>query len=424
MRLLLLILLSTSIVSAQGLLEDFEDHRFVHYNFISGVLTQNLTNPDMTGVNTSSKCAEYQRNPSETYDLLQVRPYDNFDNVSDYVAGNKVMSIDVWSASPNIVVQIDLQNSSLVSDTSDNYPIGRHSRYIGVTSTTNSWETVELIYDDQPDPTVLDTDIDEFVLLFNPGTNDNITVYYDNINGPEYYCLSETPQPMTEFDDFECQRNIEYGYMDGLLEVISNPDMNTNNNSINVGKYTRTDWQADDVIVFDFKQTLSLQDTESIYLKVWSSVAKDIVLSLQDDLGSSGGNTFDVTQNHSGNSNWEVLEYNYAGLIPSNVDITKGVLLFAPGETGTIYEFFYDELRKDLANQVGVAESEQGMIIENNILRFSDNSNKFIEVFDLYGRKVESSQATNLYTIKNKGMLMISVSYPSGKNNVFKYLNF
>ena len=108
----------------------------------------------------------------------------------------KLLSIDVWSASPNIIVQIDLQNSSLVSDTSDNYPIGRHSRYIGVTSTTNSWETVELIYDDQPDPTVLDTDIDEFVLLFNPGTNDNITVYYDNINGPEYYCLfPETRSP-------------------------------------------------------------------------------------------------------------------------------------------------------------------------------------------------------------------------------------
>ena len=46
----------------------------------------------------------------------------------------KLVSIDVWSASPNIVVQIDLaENSSLESDTSDNYPIGRHSRYIGVT---------------------------------------------------------------------------------------------------------------------------------------------------------------------------------------------------------------------------------------------------------------------------------------------------
>ena len=81
---------------------------------------------------------------------------------------------------------------------------------------------------------------------------------------------------MTELDDFECQRNIEYGYMDGLLEVISNPDMNTDNNSINVGKYTRTDWQADDVIVFDFKQTLSLVDTESIYLKVWSVLLKTL----------------------------------------------------------------------------------------------------------------------------------------------------
>ena len=98
-------------------------------------------------------------------------------------------------------------------------------------------------------------------------------------------------------------------------------------------------------------------------------------------------------------------------------------MLFAPGETGTTYEFFYDELRKDLANQVGVDENEQGMVIENNILRFSDNSNKFIEVIDLHGRKVESSQATTSYTIKNKGMLIISVTYPSGKNNFFKYLN-
>ena len=50
MRLLLFILLSTSIASAQGLLEDFEDNRFVYYNFVSGVLNQNITNPDMSGL--------------------------------------------------------------------------------------------------------------------------------------------------------------------------------------------------------------------------------------------------------------------------------------------------------------------------------------------------------------------------------------
>ena len=49
MRLFILLLLTTTMVNAQGLLEDFEDNRFVHYNFISGVLNDAITNPDMSG---------------------------------------------------------------------------------------------------------------------------------------------------------------------------------------------------------------------------------------------------------------------------------------------------------------------------------------------------------------------------------------
>lgn len=421
MRLFILLLFSTTMINAQGLLEDFEDNRFVNYSFVSGVLNENITNPDMSGANTSPNCAEYIRNPSEQYDLLQIRPYDTFDNVADYVSGNKVITIDVWSSTPNTIVQIDFQNSTLVEPT--NYPVGRHSRYQGVTTTTNSWETISLIYQEQPDASVLDTDIDEFVLLFNPGTNDNISLYFDNINGPEYYCLSETIYPMIEFDDFECQRSVDYVYMDGSLEVVSNPDMNTTNNSINVGKYIRSDWSIDDVIVFDFKQTLSIQDTESIYVKVWSNVAKEIRLSLQDVDGSSGGNVFDVSRNHSGSGNWEILEYNYAGLIPSSVDITKGVLLFAPGETGTAYEFYYDELRKDITNQVSLLEVKDELRFENNTIYFSDHQVKNIELFDISGKKIEYSQVTSSYTIKNKGLVLINISYSSGKSQVIKYLN-
>lgn len=422
MRLLLFILLSTSIASAQGLLEDFEDNRFVYYNFVSGVLNQNITNPDMSGVNTSPNCAEYIRNPSETYDLLQIKPYDTFDDVSDYVSGNKVMSINVWSATPNTVVQVDFQNSSLVEPA--NYPIGRHSRYLGVTTTTNSWETVELVYQEQPDPAVLNTDVDEFVLLFNPGTSDNITVYFDNINGPEYYCLSETPNPLVEFDDFECQRSIDYGYMDGLLEVLPNPDVSSNNNSINVGKYTRTDWQLDDVIVFEFDQVLDIQDSESIYITVWSDVAKEVVLSLQDAAGSSGSNVYNSTQNHSGSGSWEILEYNYAGLIPSNVDITQGVLLFAPDETGTAYEFFYDDVRKDAASQVGLDEQDLSVKIINNKIYFTDQEDKQVEVFDVMGRKMDAKLVTDNYSIDNKGLLFINIIYPSGKNQLIKHIQF
>ena len=33
-------------------------------------------------------------------------------------------------------------------------------------------------------------------------------------------------------------------------------------------------------------------------------------------------------------------------------------MLFAPDETGTAYEFYYDELRKDIANQVSLVETK------------------------------------------------------------------
>ena len=177
------------------------------------------------------------------------------------------------------------------------------------------------------------------------------------------------------------------------------------------------------VIVFDFKQTLNLQDTESIYVKVWSSVAKEIRLSLQDVDGSSGGNVFDVSKNHSGSGNWEVLEFNYAGLIPLNVVITKGVLLFAPDETGTAHEFYYDELRKDIANQVSLVETKDEIKIKHNTIYFSDHQLKNIELFDMSGKKIEDTQITSSYIIKNKGLVLIHVSYSSGKRELIKYLN-
>ena len=49
MRLFILLLLTTTMVNAQGLLEDFEDNRFVNYSFVSGVLNAAISNPDMSG---------------------------------------------------------------------------------------------------------------------------------------------------------------------------------------------------------------------------------------------------------------------------------------------------------------------------------------------------------------------------------------
>ena len=45
-------------------------------------------------------------------------------------------------------------------------------------------------------------------------------------------------------------------------------------------------------------------------------------------------------------------------------------MLFAPDETGTAYEFYYDELRKDIANQVSLVETKDEIKIEHNTIFF------------------------------------------------------
>ena len=178
------------------------------------------------------------------------------------------------------------------------------------------------------------------------------------------------------------------------------------------------------VIVFEFDQVLDIQDSESIYINVWSDVAKEVILSLQDAAGSSGSNVYNSTQNHSGSGSWEILEFNYAGLIPSNVNITQGVLLFAPDETGTAYEFFYDDIRKGAASQVGLDEQDLSVKIINNKIYFTDQQDKQVEIFDVMGRKMDAKLVTNNYSIDNKGLLFINIIYLSGKNQLIKHIQF
>ena len=54
----------------------------------------------------------------------------------------KTMSIDVFSPASGIPIQITLEDSSIAGAT--NYPAGRHSIYLGVTTLSNEWETIDI----------------------------------------------------------------------------------------------------------------------------------------------------------------------------------------------------------------------------------------------------------------------------------------
>ena len=153
-------------MSSQVLWDDFEQNRVGYYEFVHGGMTTRYANPDVNNsVNTSPICAQYVRNPGELWDVLVIVGNGPIDDVSSYVDGTKTMSVDVYSPAPGIPVQITLEDSSLAGPT--NYPVGRHSIYLGVTTTTNQWETVNLTFDSQPDAAMSDVGLTSVILLFN-----------------------------------------------------------------------------------------------------------------------------------------------------------------------------------------------------------------------------------------------------------------
>jgi hypothetical protein len=246
----LLILTFPIFASSQILWDDFEQNRIGYYEFVHGGMTTRFSNPDpVSTVNNSELCAQYVRNPGELWDVLVILSNGSITDVSDYVTGNKKMSVDVFSPASGIPIQITLEDSSLAGAT--NYPIGRHSIYLGATTLTNEWETIELTFDSRPDPSMSDVGLTSVILLFNGGTNTNDTYYFDNLFGPEFnnQCDGLVSNPSVDFADWDCNWNLgfcpsasactSFDYMSGWLNQAYNPDNTSINTSKYSGSYTR-----------------------------------------------------------------------------------------------------------------------------------------------------------------------------------------
>ena len=176
---LTLILFFPFSVFSQILWDNFEDTRIGYYEFVHGGMTTRFENPNPASqVNNSSLCAQYVRNPGETYDVIVIVANGPFSDLTDYLNGSKKMTVDVFSPAVGIPLQITLEDSAIAGAT--NYPDGRHSIYTATTSVANEWETIEFTFDSRPDNTVPDANVTSLILLFDIGNNTNDTYYFDS----------------------------------------------------------------------------------------------------------------------------------------------------------------------------------------------------------------------------------------------------
>jgi hypothetical protein len=439
--LLFLILTLPLFSNSQVLWDDFEQTRVGYYDFVHGGMTTRFPNPDLSStVNNSNLCAQYVRNPGELWDVLVLIANGSINDVSDYVSGSKTMSIDVFSPLPGIPIQITLEDSSIAGAT--NYPDGRHSIYLGVTTLSNEWETIELTFDSRPDVNMSDDGLTSVILLFNGNTNTNDTYYFDNLYGPEFsnQCDGQVLNPAVNIADWDCNWNLgicpsgtpcaSFDYVSGWLNQGYNPDNSTINNSKYSGEYTRNpDANGEDVLVSYLSEgALDLSVNKYFNFKVYGP-PRPIYVSFQDD---NNNEIYAYNSALSSNNQWQQFSVDLSSVASQSITrfvmfIDQGVvnwdlyflddfnlsstpLLINEINESNLINVFPQPAKNSLNIQVKLNNSEintldlynsQGKILSSNVLNKNDeNINLDVSQFKsgIYFIKVHSKN--NLYTKK------------------------
>lgn len=137
----------------------------------------------------------YTRNDTD-FDMIYYRADMIVDDAAEYVSEAKKFFVDIYSTAPPCT-QILLQLDNLGLSNPNNFPIGRHSRYITFTTKQRAWERLEFDFLDRPDETMSDVIIDAIALFFSPGLASTDTYYMRNLDSANSGCLSncEVPSP-------------------------------------------------------------------------------------------------------------------------------------------------------------------------------------------------------------------------------------
>lgn len=344
----LLVILFPFLCFSQIIWDNFEDTRIGYYEFVHGGMTTRLDNPLPNAVNNSELCAQYVRNPGETYDVIVIVANGPFFELTDYINGTKKMKVDVFSPAPGIPLQITLEDSAIAGPT--NYPDGRHSIYTATTSVTNEWETIEFIFDSRPDNIVPDTDVTSLILLFDIGSQSNDTYYFDNLHGPEFnnQCTAVT-DPKVNFADWDCNWNLRlcpsnstcnsYDYMSGWLNHVYNPDNTGINSSKYSGEYTRNpDQSGEDIIISYFSEgALDLSINKYFNFKLYGP-PRPIYISFQD---VNGNEIFGYNNALSTFNEWQQFTVDLSSFSTSSIE--RFVLFFDQGAIGVYDTYHLDD---------------------------------------------------------------------------------
>ena len=366
-----------------SILEDYECQRNVTYEF-ENITKTLIDNPLQTGNNTSITCAKIVKWTDP--DTTGVPTDGAFGGDLDYpfTTGDfktaHVSLYDPNAPSDFYVIFRDAADSSYITE-------------ILTTSSSSTWEEFGVDLSGIPTNVILEN----YVLLLNPGTQTEDSIYFDNFRLSNDSVIPTGPcvgvaVDLTVHEDFDCQRNMSYDFVNGDNLVVANPVSDGVNSSSFCGKITKwVDPDLNDSInvphdgafggKLDNPFTRSQYKTAHISLYD-PSAPQDFILMVRDANDNTLAQRTFTTSNTSG---WEEYKMDLSG-IDASQSIEGWIMVFNPG-TNTADSIFYDDFR--ISNDTVIANINEKDI---TIAEVSVYPNPFENTFTISSEESEIKQ--------------------------------
>jgi beta-glucanase (GH16 family) len=314
-----------------------------------------VANPGANSVNSSANVAKYVRNITEQYDVLFFNTEGNIEDAGLLKNQTNKIMIDVYTTAPiGTVVSLNLENSA--TSLPANFPTGRNSNYVAITTKQNQWETLTFYYNSSPDPGTSNLAVNQMVILANSGSFTNDTYYFDNIRIGSTK-LPDTFTPGVVYEDYQTIHNITFRDAIGTYTANTpNPSASGINTSTNVGKYVRKSTELYDNFSFNTSLT-NIGDfksgTKKFAMDVYTSAPVGSVISWQAESSASVPSNYPVGRHsiYQGvvkqTNTWHTITFTYASAPDASTldtEVNRFVFLFEPG-TNSGNTYYFDNIR-------------------------------------------------------------------------------
>ncbi|WP_035651226.1 family 16 glycosylhydrolase [Flavobacterium sp. ASV13] len=325
---------------------------------IKGTTTGTYTvvaNPGSNSVNSSANVARYVRNVTEQYDVLFFNTQTSIEDAGLFKNQTNKIMIDVYTTAPvGTVVSMNFENSA--TSLPANYPTGRNSNYVAITTKQNQWETLTFYYNSSPDAGTSNLAINQMVLLFNSGSYTSDTYYIDNIRIGATK-LPDTYTPGVVYEDYQTVHNITFRDAIGTYTAnVANPSATGINTSSNVGRYVRKSTELYDN--FSFNTTLTnigdfKAGTKKFAMDVYTSAPVGSIISWQAESSASVPSNYPVGRHsiYQGvvkqTNTWHTVTFTYVSTPDASTadnEVNRFVFLYEPG-TNSGNTYYFDNLR-------------------------------------------------------------------------------